>query len=237
MKIIGHRGVVSFSPENSLISLNYIKSLKLNWVECDVILSKDKIPLIFHDKKLDRITNFKGEVKNYKYKELENVDIGYKYSFNFIGEKLPTLFEYIKKCKDLSINVFLELKKYYNNELVLVNNVVEIIKNYKDIKIILCSYSKTIISLINQLYPNITKSLIVDTIPCDWYDFVKTNNCYSINIAYDKFNENDLSDIKKCCSKIPTYCFTVNNYEDYNNLKQIGVKGIITDKPEYFVNY
>ena len=75
MKIIGHRGVVSFSPENSLSSLNYIKSLKLNWVECDVILSKDKIPVVFHDKKLDRITNYKGEVKNYKYKELENVDI------------------------------------------------------------------------------------------------------------------------------------------------------------------
>ena len=110
------------------------------------------------------------------------------------------MFEYIKKCKDLSINVF-RIKKYYNNELTLVNNVVEIIKKYKEIKIILCSYSKTIISLINQLHPNITKSLIVDTIPYDWYDFVKTNNCYSINIAYDRFNENDLSDKKNVVLK------------------------------------
>jgi|SaaInl85LU_5_DNA_1037374.scaffolds.fasta_scaffold00980_15 glycerophosphoryl diester phosphodiesterase len=237
MKIIGHRGIMSFSPENSLSGLNYIKSLKLNWVECDVILSKDNIPVIFHDKKLDRVTNFKGEVKNYKYKELEHVDIGYKYSLNFTGERIPSLFEYIKKCSELSINVFLELKKYYNDELTLVNNVMYNIKYFDNIKIILCSYSKTIISLINQLYPDIKKSIIVDKIPNDWYDFVKTNNCYSINVAYDKFDENDLSEIKKCCSKIPTYCFTVNDYEDYNNLKEIGVKGIITDKAEYFTTY
>ena len=85
--------------------------------------------------------------------------------------------------------------------------------------------------------PDIKKSLIIDKIPYNWYDFVKTNNCYSINVAYDKFNENDLSDIKNCCSKIPTYCFTINDYEDYNNLKEIGVKGIITDKAEYFADY
>lgn len=237
MKIIGHRGIVSFSPENSLIGLNYIKSLKLNWVECDVILSKDNIPVIFHDKKLDRITNFKGEVKNYKYKELQNVDIGYKYNLNFIGERIPSLKKFINKCNMLSINIFLELKNYYHDELMLVNNVLKIIKNYNNIKIIPCSYSRKIIKLINKLYPKTEKSLIVDKIPNDWYDFVKTNNCYSINVAYDKFNENDLSDIKKCCSKIPTYCFTVNDYEDYNNLKEIGVKGIITDKAEYFANY
>lgn len=236
MKIIGHRGIVSFSPENSLSGLNYVKSLKLNWVECDVILSKDNIPVIFHDKTLDRVTNFKGEIKNYKYKELEHVDIGYKYNLNFTGEKIPSLYDYIKKCSELSINIFLELKKYYNDELTLVNNVIYNIKHINNIEIILCSYSKTIISLINQLYPNIKKSFIVDKIHNDCYDFVKTNNCYSINVAYDKFNENDLSDIKNCCSKIPTYCFTVNDYEDYNNLKEIGVKGIITDKAEYFTN-
>ena len=29
MKIIGHRGIPSYSPENSLISLDYLKKFKL----------------------------------------------------------------------------------------------------------------------------------------------------------------------------------------------------------------
>ena len=237
MDIIGHRGIVSFSPENSLVTLDFVKSLKLKWVETDVILTKDNIPVIFHDKKLDRVTNFSGEVKNYNYKELKSVDIGYKYSLNFLGEKIPLLTEFIAKCKKLSINIFLELKNYYNNEYNFVKNVMEIIKDCDDITIIPCSYSRKVIRLINKLYPNIKKSLIVDDIPYDWYDFIKTNNCYSINVAYDRFNNNNLLDIQECVSKIPTYCFTINNYEDYKDLEHIGVKGIITDKAEYFSKY
>mgnify|MGYP006083864595 FL=1 len=237
MKIIGHRGIVSFSPENSLSGLNYVKPLKLNWIESDVILTKDNIPVIFHDKTLDKLTNYNGEMKKFNYNQLKTIDIGYKYSLSFMGEKLPLLSEYIDKCDKLYINIFLELKNYYNDEYVLVKNVIEIIKNCKNIIIILSSYSRKIIELINQLYPTIKKSLIVDKIPIDWYDYVKTNNCYSINISYDILKTNNLIDIQECVSKISTYCHVVNNYYDYKDLQSIGVKGIITDKAEYFGQY
>tara|TARA_B110000858_G_C17780685_1_gene464621 strand:+ start:1039 stop:1758 length:720 start_codon:yes stop_codon:yes gene_type:complete len=237
MKIIGHRGIVSFSPENSLSGLDYVKSLKLNWVETDVILTKDNIPVIFHDKKLDKLTNYNGEMKKMNYNQLKTIDIGYKYSLSFMGEKLPLLSEYIEKCDKLSINIFLELKNYYNDEYVLVKNVIKIIKNCKkNIIIIISSYSRKIIELINLLYPTIEKSLIVDKIPDDWYNFVKINNCYSINISYDILKTNNLKDINKCVSKISTYCHVINNYYDYIDLQNIGVKGIITDKAEYFAN-
>tara|TARA_B110000259_G_scaffold188266_1_gene246074 strand:- start:7644 stop:8357 length:714 start_codon:yes stop_codon:yes gene_type:complete len=237
MKIIGHRGIVSFSPENSLSGLNYVKPLKLNWIETDVILTKDNIPVIFHDKNLDKLTNYNGEMKKFNYNQLKTIDIGYKYSLSFMGEKLPLLSEYIDKCDKLYINIFLELKNYYNDEYVLVKNVNEIIKNCKNIIIILSSYSRKIIELINKLYPSIKKSLIVDKIPIDWYDYVKTNNCYSINISYDILKTNNLIDIQECVAKISTYCHVVNNYYDYKDLQSIGVKGIITDKAEYFGQY
>ena len=137
MDIIGNRGIVSFAPENSFVTLKFVKSLKLNWIKTDVILTKDNVPVIFHDKKLNRLTNYNGEIKNFNYNELKTVDIGYKYSLNFIGERIPLLSEFIKKCDNLSINIFLELKNYYNNELELVENVIKIITNYKNIIIIL----------------------------------------------------------------------------------------------------
>ena len=186
---------------------------------------------------MDRVSNLQGEVNKFTYNQLKSADIGYKYALTFRGERIPLLTEFIEKCKKLSINIFLELKNYYNNELKLVNNVLEIIKDCNDIKIIPCSYSRKIIKYINELYPNIEKSIIVDEIPSDWYDFVKINNCYSINVAYDRFTSNNLIDIKECVDKIPTYCFTVNNYENYTDLKEIGVKGIITDNAEYFAKY
>lgn len=231
MKLIGHRGgVISYSPENSLISLDYVKMLKCKWIETDVILTKDNIPIIYHDKKLDRITNLKGEVKKYTYDDLKKADIGYKYSEKFKNEKIPLLDEYINKCNELLINVFLELKSYYHTDKILVDKVLEIIKKYKNIEIILCSYSRKIIKYLKNKYHKY--SLIVNDIPNDYKDFVKTTNCYSLNIKYN----NNLEEIKNCKNNnIKTYCHVINNYEDYEDLKKIDIDGIITDKIEYFL--
>jgi glycerophosphoryl diester phosphodiesterase len=226
--LIGHRVVPSIAPENSLISLDIAKKNNFKWIETDVILTKDKIPIIFHDRTLDRLTHYKGIIKDMNYKELKNIDIGSKYSSEFLKEKIPLLTQFIKKCSDLSLNVFLELKNHDYDEIEFVSIVINSIKFYKDISIILCSYSRKIIQVINKFYPNYQKSLIIDDIPYDWYDFVKINNCYSLNTNYSVSN-NNLLDIKECVSKIPIYCHVVNNWEDYKELKNIGVKGIITD--------
>ena len=230
MKIIGHRGLVTFSPENSLISLDYFKKFKYKWIETDVILTKDNIPIIFHDKKLDRITNLKGEVKKYTYEDLKSADIGYKFSKKFINEKIPLLEEYINKCNELSINIFLELKSYYHTDKILIKKVLDIINKYKNIEIIICSYSRKIIKYLKNKYEKI--SLIVDEIPEDYINFVKTNNCYSLNI---KYNKNNLENIKECKKNIKTYCHVINDYEDYEKLKKLNIDGIITDKIEYFI--
>ena len=58
----------------------------------------------------------------------------------------------------------LELKTCHN-EYQLVNKVIEIIKQFKNIIIITCSYSKRILSYLNLLYPNNSYIYIVDKIP------------------------------------------------------------------------
>ena len=65
MKIIGHRGAINIAPENTFASCYAIKSINKDWIEIDVILSKDNIPMVFHDKELNRLSNFKGNLKNF----------------------------------------------------------------------------------------------------------------------------------------------------------------------------
>ena len=237
--IIGHRGAISMAPENTLASCFALSSINCNWIEIDVILSNDNIPIIFHDKNLDRCTNFKGEVKNYTINQLNKVDTGYKFSRKFKNEKIPTLSEFIFLSNQLSINIFLELKSYYDNDYILVNEVINRLKNnnHENIEIILCSYSRKIIEYLNINFPNYKKSLIVDKIPNDWLEFTRDNKCYSINILYNnKLNINNINDIKECCVKMLTYCHVINNNEDFDKLKEININGIITDNPQHFLN-
>lgn len=222
--IIGHRGAITYAVENTISSIYAVKALNHNWIEADVLLTKDKIPIMFHDETLDRLTDTTGNVNSYNYDELKKIEL--KNTKN----KIPLLSDFVEKCDKLKINIMLELKTCHN-EYQLVNKVVEIIKQFKNIIIITCSYSKQILSYLNLLYPNNNYIYIVDEIPDDWYETVQVYKCAGISINY---NCNSLNNIKLCCDKIPTYCFTINTIEEYNNIKKINVKGIITDKPEIF---
>lgn len=224
--IIGHRGAITYAPENTISSIYALTKIKCKWIEADVILTKDKYPIIFHDEKLDRLTNFKGSVNKYNYNEIKDVKI--KNS----NCKIPSLKKFIEKCSELSINIMLELKIYHNEEKQLVNKVIDIIKHYNSIYINICSYSIKVLQYLNITYPNKDITYIVDKIPDNWYDIIKENKCYGISINYDY---NCLNDIKLCSDKIPTYCFTINKCQDFNNIINSGIKGIITDKPELFI--
>ena len=224
--IIGHRGAITYVPENTISSIYALKNIKCDWIESDVILTKDEYPIMFHDDKLDRLTNMKGFVNQYNYNEIKDITI------NNSNNKIPLLTEFIEKCSELSINIILELKVYHNEEHKLVNKVIDILNKYNNIRIIICSYSINLLQYINRVCPNQDKILIVDKIPENWCDIISETKCYGISI---KYNCNSLEDIKLCSDAIPTYCFTINNDKDVNNIINTNVKGIITDKPELFI--
>ena len=48
-KIIGHRGACGHAPENTLISIRNAHALGARWVEFDVMLSGDDVPILYHE--------------------------------------------------------------------------------------------------------------------------------------------------------------------------------------------
>ena len=69
-KLIGHRGVKDLSPENTLDSIHLAHNLGLKWIEVDVKVSKDLVPILLHDDNLDRTINKKGNPIEFNYNEL-----------------------------------------------------------------------------------------------------------------------------------------------------------------------
>ena len=55
--VIGHRGAAARAPENTLAGLRKAKELGADWVEFDVMLSGDGVPLLIHDETLQRTTD------------------------------------------------------------------------------------------------------------------------------------------------------------------------------------
>jgi len=72
-KLIGHRGVKDLCPENTLESISRAFEIGLNFVEIDVKISRDKIPILLHDDTLDRTTNGSGLAIDYDYENIKNL--------------------------------------------------------------------------------------------------------------------------------------------------------------------
>jgi len=74
--VIAHRGASSFAPENTLPAFARALEIGVVEVELDVQLSRDLVPVLFHDRTLDAKTPLRGRVRDHLAAELQRADIG-----------------------------------------------------------------------------------------------------------------------------------------------------------------
>lgn len=112
-KVYAHRGFSSVAPENTIAAFNKALEIGVSGIELDVQLSKDGIPMVFHDEKLDRTTNNQGFLASFTCAELKKLDAGSWFSKTYAGEKIPTLEEVLQllsKKPHTAVELNIELK-------------------------------------------------------------------------------------------------------------------------------
>ncbi len=91
--VIAHRGNSDEAPENTLVALRQAIDLGVDFVEFDVHLSQDGVPVLLHDKGLTRTTGAQGAVYEFTLAELKKLDAGRWFGEKYQGEPIPTLAE------------------------------------------------------------------------------------------------------------------------------------------------
>lgn len=117
--VASHRAVHHILPENSIPAIQEGIRLGLDIVEIDVKVSKDGIPMLMHDGKIDRTTNGKGDLEEQTYDELRKLRLVVKGKVT--DEKIPTLEEALLVAKG-KILVDLDLKTSHIDEIIKVVN-------------------------------------------------------------------------------------------------------------------
>jgi len=107
--LIAHRGFGNYAPDNTLSAIKSAIDYGLGGVDLDSQLTKDEELIIFHDPKLDRLTNGTGVIRDKTLEELKRIDAGYGFHKNFTNYKILTLDEMIKEVNG-EILMIVELK-------------------------------------------------------------------------------------------------------------------------------
>ncbi|MDT6979681.1 glycerophosphodiester phosphodiesterase family protein [Levilactobacillus zymae] len=101
--VFGHRGYPAKFPENSLAGFTYAVQHQIEGLEFDVHLTKDNVPVIMHDEKINRTTDGKGYIRDYTLAELQRFKLAN-------GDSLPTLAAFLRVVANQDVQLNLEFK-------------------------------------------------------------------------------------------------------------------------------
>lgn len=100
-----HRGLhdnESDAPENSMAAFR--KAVEAGYgIELDVQLTKDRIPVVFHDESLQRVCGVPGNVRDYTYEELQ------EFRLCKSGERIPLFSDFLNMV-DGKVPLIVEIK-------------------------------------------------------------------------------------------------------------------------------
>lgn len=130
IKAVNHRGYNTIAPEDTLPAYKLSKKYGYEYVECDVALTSDGVPVILHDETIDRTSDGTGAVNSLTYAQLLAFDFGSWKSADYAGTKIPTFDEFISLCKKLGLKPYIELKYTATYTQEQVNGLVAIVKKY-----------------------------------------------------------------------------------------------------------
>lgn len=110
--IAGHRGICALYPENTMLSFRKAVEAGVDQLEIDINMTKDRELIVMHDNTVDRTTEKSGKIRNYTLAEIKQMDAGSHKSYEFRGEKVPTLSELLEFVAPTDISLNVEIKDY-----------------------------------------------------------------------------------------------------------------------------
>ena len=241
-----HRGAREAAPENTISAFLTAEIMGAHGVELDVMFSQDKELVVIHDWELDRTTDGAGLVRDYTMDAIRELDAGSWFREGFTGERIPTLQEVVEILEpETMINI--ELKSVSPVTDGLEAAVVDVIQTY-DLygRVVVSSFNPIALLRVKQADKDIPVGLLynenekmLDNPALDhilrkgW--FISILRPEQLHPHFDMVDEKYMEWARKKGFRVNAW--TVNEAADLKRMLDLGVDGIITDRPDQLLKH
>ena len=236
--IIGHRGSADLAPENTLAGLRRAHLEGASFVEFDVKLTADGVPILMHDDQVDRTTDGKGKVAEKTLDEIQALDAGAWFGADFKGERVPTLKAALLLCIELGLGVNVELKPCPGRDeetaeiaLALLNDVWPDSQNLPPP--LISSFDQPALAAAQRLAPDLARGCLLSRIPWRWQATFDRYGCSTLNLSNRWVRQKHVE--AATAIGAPVLVYTVNDQERAKTLWDMGVTSIFTDRVDLMV--
>lgn len=233
--VIGHRGAAGLAPENTIASLRSAKTEGATWVEFDVMLSADGVPILFHDDNLERTTSGRGATANLSLKQIQSLDAGRWFSDQFQGERVPTFRDALSEMKALGLGANVEIKPTPGLAVETARATCALIScDWPDSlpPPILSSFDKSAMKVARDMLSDIERAMLFGKLPENWQSIVEELECKAVHMSNKYVTPTHVDAIRS--HGLPVRVYTVNDAVRGQQLRDMGVASIFTGRPDIF---
>jgi glycerophosphoryl diester phosphodiesterase len=228
--VAGHRGDRTSAPENTLPALAAALVGPLEFVETDVQLSADGVPVVIHDETVDRTTDGTGAVSELTLGQLKQLDAGAWFGPEFAGTRIPTLVEFLDILTGSDKKAMVELKGFWTVEQISGIRGDILARGVQD-RIIFASFNLTTIENLREEASAFPRVIIRRDLPADPVRFAQFYGAIAILTSPDSLERDEYAVRDMHEAGLGVLLYTLNSEEGWSEALAYGVDGIITDVP------
>jgi glycerophosphoryl diester phosphodiesterase len=230
--VIGHRGAAARAPENTLAGFREAKRLGCAWVEFDVRLTGDGVPVVCHDSGLRRTTDGHGVIARLPLAMVQAYDAGRHVDPRFADERVPTLDEVLTLATELELGVNVEIKADRGLAAATAAAVAESLKRFAGRLrgVLVSSFIIEALEAFHPLMPEIPSGILLGRLPANWHALAGRLGCATINVAQQRLTAQRVARLS--AAGYPVLAYTVNDPARARILYEWGVTSVFSDKPD-----
>lgn len=233
-RVIGHRGAAAHAPENTLAGFACAARLGVRWIELDVQLTADGLPVVFHDDRLERTTDGHGLLVEASLADLRRLDAGGWFAERFADERVPTLAEALSLLVKQGQGLCLEVKADETRGEQTARAALACVEEHWPADdgppLLWSSFARSALAALAETAPAWPRGLLVERLPADWQDAVRRLGCGSLHIDQAALDEAVVRTVKD--EGLALLAYTVNDRARAEQLWGWGTDAVFSDCPE-----
>ncbi|MCI0409142.1 MAG: glycerophosphodiester phosphodiesterase [Acidobacteria bacterium] len=205
--------------------------LGCDWIETDLRLTSDGIPVLLHDATLDRTTNGKGNVGGTRLSHVLRLDAGSWFSREFRGARVPTLEEALEWGRQ-RCGLNLEIKEEDRVE-ELIHRLASRFRSHAALdRVLFSSFRGSDLKRLRAALPHARLGWLVSR---STRGLTGLNRSLGLAALHPKEPLVTRRLVKRCRRLgLATHVWVVNRARRIRALEGLGVDGVMTDDPRLF---
>ncbi|RNF39850.1 glycerophosphodiester phosphodiesterase [Planococcus salinus] len=231
-ELIAHRGWSGKAPENTLSAIKLaLEEPNIDCIEIDVHLTRDGIPVVIHDYKVDRTTDGSGYVKDMTAADIKALDAGSWFKPAFTGEKVPLLEEVLALTGGRK-KLLIELKQAAGMYEGLEERVIELIRKFGvEAQCSLISFDHKSLLACMKFSPIVKRTLVISGSPLLLIDQVNEIGASAVSMNHHFVDQEMVASLNS--NGIGIVVWTVDQKAEAERVLELdGAIALTTNHPE-----